>query len=217
MSIPFTYYIIRAGNNTFTLREEGVDTVITVPRGNYEAETFATELPILLNQNSPNSWVYSMSLDMTTAKYTYSVSGNGVSQPSFILDNHLGDQTGFAISSTNTFVDNTLVSTDVINFAGPNCIFLHSDIVDDQSSVLQSLYPSNTIPFSFITKSCPNPDLYTKRLRTNASGTFTFSVTDNDNNEINLNGGEVVFELMLYKRLTIGDMFKKYMELQLAK
>ena len=217
MSIPFTYYIVRTGNNFFTLRELGVDTVITVPRGNYDARTFATALVALLNTNSPNGWTYSITLDMTLAKYTYTVTGNGANQPSFILVNHLADQTGFATFSTNTFVASLLTSTDVLNFAGPNCLYVHSDMVDDQSSILQSLYPSNTIPFSFITKSCPDPDLYTKKLRTNNSGVFSFSVTDSDNAEIDLNGGEVVFELMLYKKLTIGDMFKKYLELGLAK
>lgn len=217
MSIPFTYYIVRTGNNFFWLKEKGVDTLITVPRGNYDADSFITILLQLLNTHSPNGWTYDMVLDMTTSKYTYTVSGNGADQPSFVLVNHLAEQTGFAINSTNDFVGNTLVSTDVLNFAGPNCLFLHSDMVDDQNSVLQSLYPSNTIPFSFITKSCPNPDLYTKKLRTNSSGVFSFSVTDSDNAEVNLNGGEVVFELMLYKKLTIGDMFKKYMELQLTK
>lgn len=217
ISIPFTYYIIRTGNNTFTLREKGVDSQLTIPRGNYDARTFATFLTSLLISISPNGWIYSITLDMTLAKYTFTVSGNGVDQPSFILTNHLADQTGFATYSTNTFAGNVLVSTDVLNFAGPNCIFLHSDIVDDQTSVLQSLYPSNTIPFSFMTKSCPNPDLYTKKLRTNASGIFSFSITDSDNAEINLNGGEVVFELMLYKKLSIVDLFKKYMELQMTK
>ena len=217
MSIPFTYYIVRAGNNFFWLREKGVDTLITVPRGNYDVESFASTLTSLLNSNSPNGWTYQMTIDMTLAKYTYTVTGNGTDQPSFVLVNHLADQTGFPTNSTNTLVGNTLLSTDVLNFAGPNVLYLHSDIVDDSSSILQGAYPSNTIPFSFITKQCPDPDLYTKKLRTNSSGVFNFSVTDGDNNEINLNGGEVVFELMLYKKLSIGDLFKKYVELQFSK
>jgi len=217
ISVPMSYYIIRQGQNTFTLREKDVDTTITVSRGNYDARSFAEVLISLLNKASPNHWVYSMDLDFTIAKYNYTVSGNGTDQPSFILTNHLADQTGFATYSTNLFVGNTLQSTDVLNFSGPNCVYLHSDIVDDQTSVLQCLYPSNTTPYSFITKSCSDPDLNTKKLRTTSTGIFQFSITDSENNEINLNGGEVAFELMLYKRLSIADLFRKYMEMQVRR
>lgn len=215
LSVPFTYYIVRAGHNFFSLTENGVDVVITVPRGNYDARSFADTLTGLLNSSSPNSWVYTIQLDMTLAKYKYSVSGNGAIQPIFSFSNHLADQTGFGKFSTNTFVGDELISSYVLNFAGPNCLFLHSDMVGEDTSVLQSLYPSNTIPFSFITKACPDPDLYSKRLRTNHAGVFSFSITDAENTEINLNGGEIVFELMLFRKLTIGDLFKRYVEMQL--
>ena len=217
ISIPYSYYVIRAGHNFFTLRENGVDTVINIPRGNYDSETFATNLSALMNSNSPNGWVYTITLDMATAKYNYSVSGNGLLQPTLIFSNHLADQAGFGKSSTNTFSGNILVSTNTLNFAGQNVLLLHSDIINEDTSVLQSIYQSNAIPFSYLTKSCPDPDLYTKKLRTTTSSTFSFSITDGDGDEINLNGGEIVFELMLFKKLTLGDLFKKYLELQIRK
>lgn len=216
MSIPLSYYLIRPPYNTLILRENGVDTTITITEGNYDARTFASSLTSLLNTNSPNHWTYAMSLDTILAQYTYTVTGHS-SQPSFILTNHLADQTGFDINSTNTFTGGTLVSTNVLNFVSTNSLFLHSDLVDDTTSILQEIYSNNTIPYSFIVYNCVNTDLYTKRLRTNSSGTFTFSLTDFHNVEVDLNGQDISITLMLYKRLSLGDMFKKYMEMQIAK
>lgn len=213
MSIPLSYYLVRVLNNFFTLRELGVDTLITIPRGNYDARTFMTSLTSLLNSSSPHGWIYTMSLDTTLAKYTYSVSGNSSNQPSFILTTHLADQTGFSDSSTNTFVSDSLTSTDVLNFVSTNCLYLHSDLVDDSTSILQEVYSNNTIPYSFIVWNCVNPDLYTKRLKSNSSSTFSFSLTDVDNNEVNLNGSEIAITLMLYKKLSLSDMFRKYLEI----
>ena len=212
MSIPLTYYTIRVLNNFFTLQELGSNITITIPRGNYDARTFATTLTGLLNSGI-NGWIYSISLDMTTAKYTYSVTGNSGNQPSFIFTNHLVDQMGFDDNSTNTFVSDTLTSTEVLNFVSTNCLYLHSDLVDDQTSILQEVYSNNTIPYSYIIYNCLNADLYTKRLRTNASSTFNFSLTDIDKNVIDLNGEEIAVTLMLYKKLSLADMFKKYLQI----
>lgn len=217
MSLPLSYYLIRSPYNTLTLKEAGVSVLITVVPGNYDARTFATALSSLLNQNSPNGWFYSILLDTTLAKYTYSVIGNLGSQPSLIFSSHLADQTGFSLHSTNPFVGGSLVSTAVLNFVSTNCLFLHSDIVEDQTSVLQEIYSNNTIPYSFIVFNCPNTDLYTKRLKTNTAGSFNFSLTDEHNIEVNLNGHEIAITLMLYKKLSMGEMLKKYLEFSFSK
>ena len=39
-SIPLSFYLVRNGINTFTLTQLGVDTVITVPEGNYNFKSF---------------------------------------------------------------------------------------------------------------------------------------------------------------------------------
>ena len=53
-TIPKTYYLIQAGYNTFTLRELSVNTIITIPAGNYSFNTWKTTITNLLNTNSPN-------------------------------------------------------------------------------------------------------------------------------------------------------------------
>jgi hypothetical protein len=217
MSIPLSYYLIRSPYNTFILQEISTNITITVPEGNYDAKSFMTILTTLLNTSSTHLWTYSMTLDVTKAHYTYNVIGNGVNQPQFILSNHLANQTGFNTQSTNSFVSGSLVSTNVLNFVSTNSLFLHSNLIDDTTSVLQEVYSNNTIPYSFIVYNCVNTELYTKRLKTNSAGVFTFSLTDEHGVEINLNGQEINVTLMLYKKLSIGDLFKKYVDMQSLK
>ena len=215
MSIPRSYYLIRVTANTLILTENGVNVNITITPGNYDSDQFATTLSSALTSASPNNWIYSMSLNLQTAMYTYTVSGNS-SQPSISVSSHLADQTGFVINSTNTFISNSLTSTDVINFVSTNGIFLHSDMVDDTTSILQEVYSDNTQPYSYIVHKSYH-DMYTKRLRTNQSGIFNFSITDSENVEINLRGNDIAVTLMLYKKLSLSDLFKKYVEMQMAK
>lgn len=212
MSIPRSYYLIRVTSNTLILKENTTSVTVTITPGNYDAREFATILTNALNTMSPNGWVYSMSLNFQTAMYTFMVTGNS-SQPSLILTTHLADQTGFDINSTNTFVANTLTSLNVINFVSTNCVYLHSDIVDDKTSILQEVYSDNTRPYEYIVHKSYH-DMYSKKLRTNHSGVFNFSVTDSENVEINLRGNEISVTLMLYKKLSLADMFKKYIEFQ---
>jgi hypothetical protein len=211
-SIPISFYLIRSPSNTLYLRELGVDTLITVPQGNYTARSFATTLSALLTSNSPNLWTYTMSLNLTIAKYTYTVSGNGLDQPSIVLSSHLADQTGFDLVSTNTFVANTILSTDVINFVSTNTFYIHSNIVQGQSSVLQEIYSNNTVPFSYATWICPSVELYSKRMSTNVNNVYDFSVTDEHGNVIELNGQNVALTLSLYRKRDISEMFKNLLQ-----
>lgn len=214
MSIPRSYYLIRVTANTLLLKEGPTSVTISITPGNYDWRDFASVLTTQLNSFSPNGWVYSISFNKQTAMYTYSVTGN-TSQPSLILTTHLADQTGFDINTTNTFVGNQLTSTNVINFVSTNCVYLHSDMVDDKTSVLQEAYGDNTRPYSYIVHKSYH-DMYAKKLVTNNAGVFNFSVTDFENIEINLRGNDIAVTLMLYKKLSLADMFKKYIEFQSA-
>src|SRR6185312_1618848 len=123
-TIPKSYYLVQNAYNTFTLREPGAaDATITIPPGNYSRSSFLTMLPPILNTGSPHGWVYTMSYpdassSANTGKFTYSVSGNGGNQPSFIMNSNsqIREQLGFPANSTNTFVGNSLVSANVFKF-----------------------------------------------------------------------------------------------------
>src|SRR4051812_41953176 len=58
---PKSFYLIQNNRNTFVLTE-GIDTVtLSIPIGDYTFQAFINVLTPLLNANSPNSFVYSMS------------------------------------------------------------------------------------------------------------------------------------------------------------
>jgi len=153
-----------------------------------------------------------MTLDTTLAKYTYTCTGF-TTQPRFIINNHLGDQLGFDFNSENIFEGGSLRSKNVLNFVSTNTLFLHSDIIESQNNILQEFYADNTVPYSFLTYQCLSQELYSKRLRTRENKAFHFSLSDEHGNEVNLNGHQLSFSLMLYKKESLTDMFRAYMEI----
>ena len=218
LSIPLSFYLIRPPYDTFTLTEDDQTVSITIPPGNYNIRTFSDKIVELLNLHSPKHFIYAMTFDIVLAKFTYSVTGNLSIQPIIGLKQHLSDQFGFEFQSQNQFVDNKITSTRVVNFvSGNNTVFLHSTLVDDQTMILQEVYSSNTIPFSFITWINPNKEMYSKKLKSNTDTFFNFTITDDDNIEIDLNGQNVFITVLLWKQDDLSVLFKKYLKLQLMK
>jgi hypothetical protein len=217
-SIPNSFYLIQSGYNTFTLREGGVDTTITIPPGNYSAKVFAQVVSALMTQTNPNGWTYTMTLpnqnvEASTGKFTYSVAGNFGSQPSIICTDNVNEQLGFAANSTNTFANDKIISTTVVNFAPESTIFIHSDIADNgDSDVLQEIYSGNTPTLAVITYQCSAPEYYSKALQSRQSNTFNFSITNEKKQLMNLNGVDVQLTLCLYKKDDTNDLVRKYIK-----
>jgi hypothetical protein len=222
MVIPLSYYLVRMNYNFFTLQENLSTVVIIVPIGNYSAVSFLTTVTALLNTNSPNGYVYTIALNnsytgVNTGKFNYTVSGNGGIQPSFIFATRICQQMGFMENSTNTFTGNALVSTNVLDFVPTSTLFIHSNIVQDSSSVLQELYSNNTVPYSNHVYNCNNVDMYSKILRSDKDNIFNFSLEDEQGANINLNGHSILITLLLYKKDDFTDVFKKYIKYNIMK
>ena len=131
--IPISYYLVPPNYNTFVLSENGVSVTVTVPVGNYNANSFATVLTDLLNASSPNGWVYTVTFPsgfntVSTAKYTFSV--NSGQTASFTFTNALYEQFGFNTNSTISFTS-SVVSANVVSFVPETSLIIHSDIVND--------------------------------------------------------------------------------------
>jgi hypothetical protein len=93
--IPKSYYLVQQGYNSFILRENGIDTTITIPIGNYSATSFRTVVQGLLNNNTSQAWSYSItypniSTSANTGKYIYTCAGGN---PSFVFGEGLYDRT----------------------------------------------------------------------------------------------------------------------------
>lgn len=216
-SIPKSYYIIQNGLNTFTLQEDTDLAVITVTPGNYNRNSLRSMLIQLLNSESPNGWIYDITNNnINTAvddgKFAYTVSGNS-SQPIFIFTNFLYEQMGFNSNSTNVFVGNSLSSTNIINLNPESTLFLRSDICNNQQdNILQNIITVHNSTFSYIIFQNPNVEEYAKNFSQNKYNVYRFILTDEDGNEIHLNGLNIVFTIMLYKSNSVFNLIKRYLK-----
>lgn len=225
VSIPKSYYIVQVGQNTMTLSENGVNVTITVQPGNYNYLSFKALIPTLLNTASPNHWTYAMSYpnrltSADTGLFTYTVTGNGGLQPSFIFTDYLYEQFGFSMDSTNTFVSNTLTSAGVVNFTPEGTLFLHSDMVAEKgvTNILQDIYDNNNSPMSYIVWSNPgNIEAYSKKLAVPGSQGFSFNLTNELNQDIILNGRNMLITLVIYKKDDTNKVIRALSELYYRK
>lgn len=227
-NIPISYYVIQTGFNIITLIENSSQTTITFQVGNYNANSFATILTSLLNIASPHGLTYTVSLPNTftqvsTGKFTYTVNSSSyTTQFSFPVGSSINQQFGFNPGSTQTFTPgsgtSTLVSTNVVNFVPENTVFIHSNLVQDEyTDVLQEIYSSNSVPFQNLVFLNPDPLGYSKRLSSSRVQSVSFSLTDEFNNPLFLNGLDVVLTIMVYKDPTFYRKSEAFMKYQMTK
>lgn len=220
-SIPKTYYLVDTGRNTFTLTENTTTHTITIPKGNYSTESFKTTLTSLLN--STGSYIYTITFidpedttQASTGLYTITVSGNSSVQPiiSFPSTSTLYRQFGFDKESTNTFSSDAITSTNVVDFQLSNALYIKSDIFQSKSTVLQEVFFDNSYDFSRIGFQNTTLPYSAKKLSTNDKQAFNFSITDTDDNILNLNGHAVNFTLVLFRRNIYPEHALKNMVIQ---
>jgi len=85
-------------------------------------------------------------------------------------------------------------------------------MVNDGTDILQEVYAENSIPFSNLVYNCKVPGLYAKKLRNNTSSLFNFSLCDEHDKEVDLNGHEICVTLILYRREDLTKTFQKGFE-----
>ena len=205
--IPKSYYLIQANKNTFTLTEGLDDVIITVPVGNYNRRSFQTVITGLLNSSSPNNWTYSIlfpneNIEGDTGKYTFVVVGND-SQPSFTFASYVYEQLGFEPNSVNTFVADQLNSKNVIKLQKEDSVFIHSNIItsaNGEKNVLQEIFAaSGESTYSNIVFKCSDIQAYSKDFNGKNNGIFTFTITDENREILDLNGQNIVITIVVYK------------------
>lgn len=221
-SIPKSFYIVQAGFNTFTLLEGNQPATITVPAGNYSYLSWIAVVVPLLNTASPNGWIYNItfpdiSQHPNTGLFTYTVSGNS-SQPSIVTTVNVYEQLGFAQNTTNTFVNNSLTSTAVINFTPETTLFLCSDIAGNkEDNVLQEIYDQNTLPFSYIVYQNTNLEAYSKKLMNVGSRSYNFNITNENKQSLFLNGRNCLITICVYRKENINDIIRLREEIKTKK
>lgn len=202
-SIPKSWYLVPADGNSFTLDEGGTQVAVSLTAGNYDPTNFMAVLPTLLNNASPNGWTYTMtfpnsSTEVHTGKFTFSVSGNGGVQPAFIFGSaRLCRLFGFDKNSTNTFVADSLTSSNMVNFNTKDTIYLNSDMCKEDNR-LQEIFVSSVPNFSTIKYENHDIEFNSKTIQSDKSNIYSFKITDEDGYLLDTNGLNSVFSIVVY-------------------
>ncbi len=219
--IPKSYYLIAEHNNSFQLQEGSQIVTIDIPIGNYFLQAWQTTLSSLLTSNSPNHWTYNVTYPSAngadTGKLYYTVTNN-TSQPSIIVST-LFEPFGFFQNTTNTFINNEINSTTVINLQSETRLLLHCSLVNNpaEDNVLISINATSNVSFSTISYINYAPEYRSHRLYSQLSQTASFSLTDESGRILDLNGLNMNLTLMLYKKDPINDIIKNYLKMKVIK
>lgn len=224
--IPKSYYLVSQNRNYFYLQEtDDILYPIYLNPGNYSRRALSNTIQLILNDTSPNNFSYEVTYpDSRTSddgKYIFKVSNNGGVQPKFIFTNaFMYEQLGFNKNSVNQFVNNQLKSDNVINLQLEQTLYIHSSICQNKEgdNVLQDIFAASGEPsFSNIHYQVLDIESNSKDMTTSNSNVFTFYLLDEEDNEIFLNGLNMVFTLMCYKKNPVLRMLKGYIKLQALK
>lgn len=191
---PKSYYLIDEQNDTFTVTEGIINTVITVPSGNYDFISLRAVLQTLLQACT---FTYAVVANQVSGKYQFTVSNN-TSQPIFTFTTDSPHKViGFDIGTYNFSAD-TLTGPNIVNFQRTNTIELCSDIV--KKSIFASII-QNSPDFSNITYTEFNASLSSQSLIKNNVNSVRFYLLDgNTGKPLLLNGLNFSFTFCIYKK-----------------
>jgi len=213
ISIPKSYYLVQDGYNTFTLREDITDYIITMRAGNYNRNSFRAMLQEQLNNTG--SYTYTITNDNLNTigddgKYTFTVSNNSGIQPLFIFADNLYEQLGFNQNTSNQFIGNTLKSVNVNNFTNESTLFLHCDrCTNKYDDILQNIISAGGNDYSYIVWNNDSLEINSKILTSHDMDNIRLYLTDENNVPINLNGLNIVLSFCVYKKRENIDPFIK--------
>lgn len=220
--IPKSYYLIQNGpfENIFELQEDAATVTVTVPVGSYLLSTFKNTIGALLTTASPSGLTYTLTYPANnlpdTGKWTYT--HNGAVQSSIIVNQHFFEPMGFIAGSTNAFTGATLESTCVIKLQSEDRLKISSNCcLNGRDDVLVSINSTSSINYSSINYICPAPEFYSRILSSKNNNTYSFTLTDEDGELIQLNGLNLNFTLLFYKKDPIFDQIRNFMKMIVMK
>lgn len=207
VQIPKSYYNIETGKNTFVLIEGEARYTISLTPARYNAKSFRTELQTQLNSvGATNTYAVTFPSSATqpqTGKYTFSISSGALSASFEFSSNRCYEMMGFNRNSTSdTFsAESNLVSPNVVNLAGEQTLFIHSNICtnNDKDNVLADVYAMTTDGFSNVVFENKAPEMDGRKISKEITDSYFFKLTDEFGETINLNGQNIVMTLVLYE------------------
>jgi len=204
-SIPYSFYNIRAGvNNTLTLIGGGGEFTITIPEGNYNVKSFATQVTELVLPNLTGGQTFAMEFDAPSQKFKYTLGAGSDLAMKTGEDNSPFVEMGFDREDTLLDANANALSTNIADINGSvHALYLRTNL--PAKSVFESLSAGvsdvldkislNTNPGGIIVHEPANRGIETM-LETNHVRGLTCRLTDDRNRVLNLNGLHFQFGLM---------------------
>jgi hypothetical protein len=225
-------------DNEFRISEDGGSTyeTVTVPPGNYNVFNFPRVLKPLLDAASVslgNNFQYTISYpdrltETDTGKFTYNVTNNGGVQPWIrLFDNRIREMMGLGCYDSSgaetpcKFVGNELVSDEQVNMQWTTSVVIKSNIAlnngnKNQDSAILAVIPVTTVPDgSMVVYNSIGLDLDSRELANNGGDLFEFSLYDDQDRLLDLNGGEWFLQLQIFKRNKYYDIATKKMKIDI--
>ena len=218
-SCPRSWYDVASSYNTFVFIEGVTSYIITIPPGMYNVYTLATKIGSLLTTASGiNTYTVSYpnsSLVVNTNKYTFTCS-NLTQSYSFVFTTNMFQQMGFAKNTTYNSASGIITSTNSLSISYINRLFLVSNACNTSyNSYLQEILITGQFPStSFVYYENINYDTNSKEFTNPQNNCWDFSLYDRYGNIVDLNGLELVFSLIFYKKNKTDEAHLEHIKLQ---
>jgi hypothetical protein len=218
--IPKTYYVL-PNDATLTVNQGAGEFDVVMEKGNYNVVNFKSIFKTKIEALS-GAFKYEVkfpsNVEVQTSKYTFDVTFNSGVQPTFtVKDTYLGRVMGLVPNVTYSFVGNSLTSANVVNFQSYDEMLILSNVVKNQRGLLQEIFSSGSVYNSSIIWTNNSLPLHAKLLAPTSTQSFTFTLVDNDENLLNLNGSEWSFVLMFFKASNFESVVKKFIAVNILK
>ncbi len=148
-TIPFTYHVITPTNQTFSLTElSGGSRLVTLPVGNYDANTLSTALAAALTSASANSYNYTVTYNAQTYKLKIVSSSGALFTLNFGLPTNAGNVNprlyiGFPGGDTQSQLNGELTTPNAILITGANYIYVNSSNLGPDTKLFLPLGAKN--------------------------------------------------------------------------
>lgn len=218
--VPKSMYLINSNNNTMTVEENSIQRTITIPVGNYSRKSFRSVLQTQLNTSAESGYVYTITYDQSssvgdTGLYTFGC--DTVSpQPKFIIGTGLYTQLGLEKNTTYTFVADSLVSVNVMNFRSQTRLILKSNISQNYNNNILHYITSIDGDWQYVNfQNNSIVETYKDFILSN-SNVYKFQLLDENLVEIDLNGLPISFSILLWKENKISNLIENYIKLKIV-
>jgi hypothetical protein len=196
-TIPRSYYLVRNGLNVFTLVENSLYTsIITIPAGNYNYQTFKTTVLNLLNAATYLGYQYTITFDGVAGKFSFTCTGNAAITFPDVIGSSIHEQFGCNDNASYIF---PFTSPNVLKFVSEDMVILRSNLANDPTETLAVIIGTGTPDFGTIGYTCRSLRMNTRLMKSNNSNVYSFRLTDPDGNFLDTNGLPLNLELLIYQ------------------